>query len=281
MSVLTKNKYSTIANEILDGAYCAYGKDTQEYEKWYTQRYSGENKRNLAPIYKRFCREVSADTENGRLLKEHLLDLYWNQEYGYKWIYHYEIDTSYTMLRTLFDLLGIEGRKGRSVSTKNLSKIRSDKAKREWKLGIGYGDPNVQIKTEKTERGIQGYYYNEAKQKYVWLRSTYEYIYARWLNSTNQNWDVETQVYYLEDNTRYRPDFFLYDESDNVRLIVEIKGYWTNRLYKVDMLREVLSIPISVIATDEIRNYMNKSYGLEIKEWKEKRLLQHQLKSSQ
>ena len=40
-------------------------------------------------------------------------------------------------------------------------------------------------------------------KKNVWLRSSWEYIYAKWLDSKNILWDIECQMYnvkYLDDN---------------------------------------------------------------------------------
>lgn len=48
--------------------------------------------------------------------------------------------------------------------------------------------------------------------------------YARYLDSQNVNWKYESQTFELE-NCTYTPDFFIYDKNNNLKEIVEVKGF--------------------------------------------------------
>ena len=118
----------------------------------------------------------------------------------------------------------------------------------------------------KTTRGIQGYYWNTSKNKYVWLRSSWEYIYAKWLNEHKIEWDVEVKRYKLG-NTSYLPDFFIY-ENGKLTKIVEIKGYWKNKLYKYDKLKTLLGDSIELVLVTDIKPYTNLPLKKEIETWR-------------
>jgi hypothetical protein len=151
-----------------------------------------------------------------------------------------------------------------NVITDNLRKLRKEKALFENKNKIGFGSIEVQtnIKNKNsTNRGIQGYYYNKFYDKNVWLRSSWEYIYAKWLDSNNIKWDIECKTYILNDSQTYRPDFFIFDENEKMIKIVEIKGYWKDKVWKYTELKSKLDIELILIT--DIKNYtisVNKDY---------------------
>lgn len=204
-------------------------------------------------------------------ISDALYDLYWNKEFGIKWILKNHVSgVSYTQLRTLLkETIGI--RSGKNVVTDNVKKFRKEKAIRENESNVGFNNTELFRRTS-DRRGIHGYYYNHSLQKYVYLRSTWEFIYAKWLNKTNQNWDVETNYYMLEDGTKYLPDFFIFDDCGNLEKIVEIKGYWDNRAYKIDLLKS--QIDCDCIIIQDIKKYIsaNSTYNKELQEWKLTRL---------
>lgn len=154
-----------------------------------------------------------------------------------------------------------------NVITDFLRNRRREKAIYENENKIGFFSDGVQeaIKIKSTNiRGVQGYYYNNSMEKYVWLRSSWEYIYAKWLDTNNYKWDVEVMTYDMGDYT-YRPDFFIYDENDIVK-IIEVKGYWKDKLFKFNELKEKLNI--DVVLVDKIKPYTNTSVKKELAEWK-------------
>ena len=65
----------------------------------------------------------------------------------------------------------------------------------------------------------KGSYYNN-----IWMRSSYEVAYAKYLDKQGIKWLYESKAFDLG-NTTYTPDFYL-PESDTY---IEIKGYWRDK----------------------------------------------------
>lgn len=204
-------------------------------------------------------------------LKNYFEDLYFVQEYGIKTLAK-QHDMTYSNMRGLLEFLEIEIRKGHNVVTDRLRTFRKEKAIYESENKIGFNDPSLIRKYEGLARGVQGYYYNESREKLVWLRSTWEYIFAQWLDRTGHIWDTEVTHYEIKDST-YRPDFFIYDENENLTKIIELKGYWDNNSDKASILNERLG-DIEVVVIREIESFLEngKTYHQKLSEWKEKRI---------
>ncbi|WP_423407374.1 hypothetical protein AABM38_16415 [Heyndrickxia sp. MSNUG] len=66
-------------------------------------------------------------------------------------------------------------------------------------------------------RGYAGYY------KGFFLRSSYEYAYALYLDYHKIRWKYETKSYDIGYKT-YKPDFFIFDESGSLLEIIEMKS---------------------------------------------------------
>ncbi|OLN23339.1 hypothetical protein BTO30_05065 [Domibacillus antri] len=66
-------------------------------------------------------------------------------------------------------------------------------------------------------RGYAGFY------KDFYLRSSYEYAYAVYLDHHSIPWSYEDKIYDIGFK-KYKPDFFFYDQYGNVEKIVEIKS---------------------------------------------------------
>jgi hypothetical protein len=184
------------------------------------------------------------------------------------------IGISYTNCRYLLSKAGIEMRTGHSIVTDKLKESRRNKALAEKKNKTGWFNVNVRTNLKikaKTRRGVQGWYFNQSIQKWVWLRSTYEYIFAKWLDQTKHLWDIEVKCFDINGET-YRPDFFIYDNNMNITKIVEIKGYYDNRTYKAEILNQMLNIEVCVIGltNQTIAPYIETglTYGSELKNWK-------------
>lgn len=181
----------------------------------------------------------------------------------------YGLQITYSVLRFyIINFFEIEIRKNNEI-TQFLKEIRQKKALFEKENKMGFFSDGVQekikIKTS-NKRGVQGYYFNKSQEKYVWLRSSWEYIYAKWLDEQNIKWDVECITFNLNDIT-YRPDFFIFDEQNNIIKIVEVKGYWKDKLYKFNILKEELK-NIDFILVDKISPYTKNSFKTELKNWK-------------
>ncbi len=203
------------------------------------------------------------------LIHSTLYKRYVDDEIGIKLIAR-EIGYSYTETRNILKVFNIPMRHGYNVVTKNMSDFRRNKAKNEYSKRIGWFS-NFDRKQHHTQRGVSGYYYNKSKDKYVWLRSTWEYIYAKFLDKLGLEWDVEVSRFQVLDKT-YQPDFFIYNDGKLER-IVEIKGYWKDKVWKFDELKKTLNVDFVII--NDISKYLeeNKTYHSLLEEWKNKRIL--------
>ena len=202
-------------------------------------------------------------------LKNYINSVY-SSGYGLKKISKY-INLSYTNTRALFSILKVDIRKLEDSVTDKLKESRSEHLKQLYKNRAGWFN-NLERRSNKTNKGIQGYYYNKSKNSYVWQRSTYEFIYAKFLDRQNIDWDIEVKTFQLS-NTTYRPDFFIY-ENGELKKIIEIKGYWASGEIKTSELSKLLNIDIVLIK--DISPYIenNSNYSKQIKIWKKQRLLE-------
>lgn len=87
-----------------------------------------------------------------------------------------------------------------------------------------------------------------------YLRSSYEYIFCKILESKNIKYDVEAITYEI-DNYRYTPDFFIYNEYSELVEIVEIRGHRLDieeRIKDTALLQEQLGEAVKVSLVTEI-----------------------------
>ncbi|GGA68236.1 restriction endonuclease [Ornithinibacillus halotolerans] len=116
-------------------------------------------------------------------------------------------------------------------------------------------------------RGYAGYY----KEHY--LRSSYEYAYARYLDFKKISWSYESEVYDIGYKL-YKPDFFLYDENGNLTKIVEVKSRNRNEKAKALNALEIISkrynIDCELVSYEELLEIYKKlpfSLTATINEW--------------
>ena len=207
------------------------------------------------------------DNPISNLDEEYLKDLYYVKGIGIK-ILARAFDLSYSDMRVLLkNYTKIEFRKC-NESTEFLRKIRSDRVKGEsnpW-----YDWPSNKPTLHKISRGLQGYYVNRENKK-IWLRSSWEYIYASWLDQQKIDWKYEDYGITLSNGEKYRPDFLIY-ENGVLTKIVEVKGYFDNRRYKAEILKKDLEGKIDVIIIDDISSYVTPTRNTET--WKQIRKLE-------
>jgi len=202
---------------------------------------------------------VSSEVQHA---KDYIVDLY-NQGYGLK-VLARELGLSATQIRLLFQRLNISFRTGRNIVTEQVRAFRKELAKgsdnpwRDW-------TNSEKFRHKKMGRGIQGYYTDPHGRK-IWMRSTWEYIYAKWLDAQGLHWSTETTQYMLSDGTGYRPDFTITDASGHILRIVEVKGFFKNRVYKTDLLRNEYNIVVDVV--NDITPYTTLGYEKERRLWK-------------
>lgn len=208
------------------------------------------------------------------ITKDWLYKVYVNLGQGFKSIIKdYGLEVSYSFLRNFVRYLEFPIHSNK-IANDFLKNRRSQIAKENFKNKTGFFKDGIQasIHHKSQARGIQGYYWNCSMNKYVWLRSSWEFIYAKWLNRhKNIVWDVEFMEYKLSDGTYYRPDFFIFGDNNELIRIVEIKGYWKNRAYKVKLLEKEYGIESIMI--DDIRPYTENGINQEISIWKHLRKL--------
>lgn len=92
-----------------------------------------------------------------------------------------------------------------------------------------------------SNRGYAGYYKN------FYLRSSYEYAYAKYLDFFSVTWDYEREIFEV-DNKLYKPDFFILNPDNTIKKIVEIKS------------KNFISIET---ATKKLK-YIQEKYGYEV-----------------
>lgn len=204
------------------------------------------------------------------LIHSTLYKRYVDDEIGIKLIAK-EIGYSYTETRNILKTFNIPMRTGYNVVTKNLSEFRRNKAKNEYSKRIGWFS-SLDRKQHHTQRGVGGYYFNKSRNKYVWLRSTWEYIYAKFLDKLNIEWDIEVTRFDLDTGT-YRPDFFIYNNNE-LEKIVEIKGYWKDKLWKPEELKNKIGVDVVVIHDISLYLEEGQTYYSQLDEWKIKRILE-------
>ena len=189
---------------------------------------------------------------------------FYEDGFGYKVLASSLDGASYTKIRQLITKIPtIKKRTGLNVCTNKTKELRSERAKIDnpWK--------HIEIRDKNQySHGIQGYFINKANKK-LWLRSTWEYIFVKWLDKHNKKYEYEHKQYKLSDGSSYRPDFLV--EENGSFYIIDVKGYKLNNLYKTKLLEKEFNIKVVVI--DDIKPYCEKPYCSELIEWKKSRIL--------
>jgi len=196
---------------------------------------------------------------------------YYEKGFGIKYfIKYFKLNVSYPVLRKCFlNFFEIKLRSYEEI-TDNLRKLRREKIEYERENNMGWFSEESRRKTKirnSIQRGIQGYFFNESRNKFVWLRSSWEYIFAKWLNKNKFDWDVEVEMYNVG-GKKYRPDFFIFENS-KITKIIEVKGYWKNNNWKFEVLGEQLKDKnIEFILIENILPYCSLKFKDEVETWK-------------
>lgn len=240
--------------------------------------FSMQEKKQLKDWYhslqsKKHCKnEHSSFSEREKWIEQnpcslaYKIEVMYNSGHGYKTIGK-ELNLSYSVIRKLCnDYIKFKTRKGTNVITEELKNKRRLNALGEKSNFFDWPKKRPQL-LRKNGKSIQGYYVKQDGTK-VWLRSTYEYIIAKWLDKNKFDWKVEVQSYKLLNGENYRPDFFVY-EKGKLQSIIEVKSRYfnkDNREYKFHMLKEQYNLELQLIT--DITKFTNKTYHQELKEWK-------------
>ncbi|WP_164668634.1 restriction endonuclease [Virgibacillus doumboii] len=116
-------------------------------------------------------------------------------------------------------------------------------------------------------RGYAGYY------KDYYLRSSYEYAYAKYLDYYSIPWTYELKTFDIG-YRKYKPDFFLFGQKNNISNIVEIKSREKYRLLEarkaLGAIEELYAIDCELISYNELLTMYKKlpfSLTSTITEW--------------
>jgi hypothetical protein len=254
----------------------------EEYNK-YKVSYITDKKAMCTNVHKIFALDSvkSNNYQKYISLKNEIQHLYYEKEIGLKSLVKMIglKGLTYTTCRRLFSYLEIPLRNGRSVVTSRVRSIRKEKALIESSTKTGFQSFEVQknVHSKGITRGIQGFYFNQSRQKYVWLRSSWEYIYAKFLDRIKADWDVEVTHYVLEDGRTYRPDFFIYESNQLVK-IVEVKGYE----YRPEKMSDLIIKGVDLVLVKNIKLFISEgsTESKEREEWKTIRRTSNEIKTS-
>jgi len=87
--------------------------------------------------------------------------------------------------------------------------------------------------------------------KNIWMRSSWEIAYAKYLDNQKIKWLYEPKAFDLNNGYTYRPDFYL-PKSDTY---IEIKGYWRDKAkMKFNLFKKLYSkLKIKLIMEEELK----------------------------
>jgi len=116
--------------------------------------------------------------------------------------------------------------------------IRCDKCFRKYNRGKNH--PSFGVISHS-----KGSYY-----KKIWMRSSYEIAFVKWLDRKNIKWQYESKTFDLE-NTTYTPDFYL----PEFNLYIEVKGYWRDdaKLKFEEFKQRYCGIRIKIVNKEELK----------------------------
>lgn len=245
--------------------------EREQARKWVddVKRYSGARNSSMSNTPR------SRFTDNNPFpLKERLIQLY-DGGYGFKRLAK-SLGLSYTQIRRILMVqCGHATRTGTNVVTDELRKIRKFNVTGEKSPWYDWPKKHPEMLSSHPLSGIQGFY-KKSDGNLVWLRSTWEYIYAKWLDAHNQIWSVEDKQFKLSTGESYRPDFFIYEKNGDLIQLVEIKNnyYAVNRKDKYErFLIEYPEYRTRTNLVEDVAPYRQYSYLTEIKKWKQERKL--------
>lgn len=210
-------------------------------------------------------------------LRDNLQKLYYDNGIGYKLLSSMLGNVSYTQLRTIFKKAGVKGRTGTRCVTDGLKKVRSERARKSNPWKDWTGNASLSQMHSKSKRYLGGWYLNPKTGKHVWLRSSWEFGYARHLDEQGKDWDAEVRSYLLSDGRYYRPDFFVYEIGRLIE-VIEVKSTWSNgsmeRIEKFETFKREYPQIAARIVGDELFELIGRTPSQNLIEWKHSRIME-------
>lgn len=198
-------------------------------------------------------------------------ELYVEKQYGLKLLSkHCGSDfVTYSRLRAIVKNMGIL-RTGRVVVTNKVKEVRSKNVQGENNPWFNWPE-NIKMKDSHHKHHLCGHFIDSRGQSH-YLRSSYEYAYAKYLDDEGVDFAVESKAFLLSDGRRYRPDFFLFKDG-KLNKVVEVKARYLEgsslRIDKFNMFKEEYpGILSEIIYGSNLFEIVGKSYGTVLREWK-------------
>jgi len=116
----------------------------------------------------------------------------------------------------------------------------------------GRANPNFGKGCQSKNNSYLGGYYN-----HIWMRSSWEIKFAKWLDRHNIEYIYEPKEFDLKDTT-YTPDFYLPKSN----IYIEIKGYWRDdarkkyKLFKKLFPNVILKVIIDINYLEGIKQFI-------------------------
>jgi hypothetical protein len=235
---------------------------TKTFDEWRRKFDSTRQVKNQSKVCISTRSKFLEESADANTVKDELTKAY-EAGYGFKSIGS-QLGISYTRLRTVFDWLGIERRHGQNVVTDKLRETRRLNVLGEKSPWHDWPNRKPEMFANKGTTGVQGRFRSKSGETF-WLRSTWEYIYAKWLDDHGIEWKTEVQCFDTPDG-KYRPDFFLYEDG-KLTAIVEVKG-----LYERENQRYKDFVPPNGVTFEIIRDISpflkDTTYAKELACWK-------------
>lgn len=116
-------------------------------------------------------------------------------------------------------------------------------------------DANVSLR--KDSPGSRVHQYIDRKGREHWMRSSWEIRTAMWLDREGRNWDYEKETYEINARKHYTPDFWIYDDSGELEILLEVKGWLQPKCdARMELFREAYpGLPLELWTQKELTNH--------------------------
>jgi hypothetical protein len=138
-----------------------------------------------------------------------------------------------------------KGQNNPMFGIKLLKEKNGNYGKRHKGLNSGKNNPMYGRPCPSKVNSYKGGYY-----KNIWMRSSWEIAYAKYLDENNIDWKYEYKTFNLGEST-YTPDFYLTKTKE----YIEIKGYWREGTKeKFELFKQLYpNIKITIIGNEKLK----------------------------
>jgi len=177
--------------------------------------------------------------------KKELIKLYIKQKYTLQKIANF-FNCSVCVIQNKFKIYKINARKNSYYDVWNKGTIGLYSKEYRKKLSDNHAD----FRGKKSGTFGKIYHGKSGKYKGIWMRSSWEIAYAKYLDRQRIKWIYESKTFDLGETT-YTPDFYLPEQD----LYIEIKGYWReDALKKFKIFKKLYkNIKLSILEKKELQ----------------------------